>query len=30
MSSLPKVLPGEQKGKAVAVKYSIPFTLVVE
>jgi beta-lactamase regulating signal transducer with metallopeptidase domain len=30
MSSLPKMMPGEQEGKAVSVKYSIPFTLVVE
>ncbi len=30
MSSLPKMIPGEQDGKKVAVKYSIPFTIVVE
>jgi hypothetical protein len=30
MNSLPKMVPGEQDGKAVAVKYSIPFTILVE
>ncbi|MFT6192886.1 MAG: beta-lactamase regulating signal transducer with metallopeptidase domain [Polaribacter sp.] len=30
MSSLPKVIPGENEGKVVAVKYSIPFTIIVE
>ena len=30
MSSLPKMTPGEQDGKTVAVKYSIPFTLIIE
>jgi bla regulator protein BlaR1 len=30
MDLLPKVTPGEQEGKAVAVTYSIPFTLVVD
>ncbi len=30
MSSLPKMIPGEQDGKKVSVKYSIPFTIVVE
>ena len=30
MNLLPKVTPGEQEGKAVAVKYSIPFTLVID
>ncbi|MDP5106231.1 MAG: energy transducer TonB, partial [Polaribacter sp.] len=30
MDLLPKVTPGEQDGKAVAVTYSIPFTLVVD
>jgi beta-lactamase regulating signal transducer with metallopeptidase domain len=30
MNTLPKVIPGEQEGKTIAVKYSIPFTLVVE
>jgi hypothetical protein len=30
MSILPKVVPGEQAGKAIAVKYSIPFTIVIE
>ncbi|TXD53292.1 MULTISPECIES: M56 family metallopeptidase [unclassified Polaribacter] len=30
MSSLPKMIPGEQDGNTVAVKYSIPFTIVVE
>lgn len=29
MSSLPKVIPGEHEGKTVAVKYSIPFTIIV-
>ncbi len=30
MNSLPKMIPGENNGKVVAVKYSIPFTIVVE
>ena len=30
MSSLPKMIPGENKGKKVVVKYTIPFTLNVE
>lgn len=30
MSSLPKMIPGEQDGKTVGVKYSIPFALVIE
>ena len=30
MSTLPKMIPGEQKGEKVGVKYAIPFTLVVE
>ncbi|SDR71821.1 BlaR1 peptidase M56 [Polaribacter sp. KT25b] len=30
MSLLPKVVAGEHEGKAVAVKYSIPFTLLIE
>ena len=30
MHSLPKVTPGEHEGKAVDVKYSIPFTILVE
>ncbi|WP_298780111.1 M56 family metallopeptidase [uncultured Polaribacter sp.] len=30
MSSLPKMIPGENEGKKVSVKYAIPFTLVVE
>jgi len=30
MNKLPKMIPGEQRGKKVGVKYSIPFTLVVE
>ncbi|MEO9570377.1 MAG: M56 family metallopeptidase [Polaribacter sp.] len=30
MNSLPKVVPGEQNGEKVAVKYAIPFTLIVE
>lgn len=30
MSLLPKMTPGRQRGKAVGVKYSIPFTLIVE
>ncbi|UAM97065.1 BlaR1 peptidase M56 [Polaribacter litorisediminis] len=30
MSSLPKVIPGENDGKVVAVKYAIPFTIIVE
>ena len=30
MNLLPKVTPGEQEGIAVAVKYSIPFTLVID
>jgi protein TonB len=27
---LPKMKPGRQRGKPVGVKYSIPFTLIVE
>lgn len=30
MSSLPKVIPGENEGKVVAVKFVIPFTIIVE
>ena len=30
MESLPKMIPGEYKGEKVDVKYSIPFTLMVE
>jgi periplasmic protein TonB len=30
MSQLPKMKPGKQRGKPVGVKYSIPFTLIVE
>lgn len=30
MKKLPKMKPGRQRGKAVGVKYSIPFTLLVE
>ena len=30
MSKLPKMKPGTQRGKTVGVKYSIPFTLIVE
>ncbi|WP_243456842.1 M56 family metallopeptidase [Polaribacter batillariae] len=30
MQSLPKMIPGEQDGKPVAVKYSIPFVIAVE
>lgn len=30
METLPKMLPGENEGKKVSVKYSIPFTLFVE
>ena len=30
MSSLPKMIPGENKGEKVNVKYSIPFTIVVQ
>jgi protein TonB len=30
MRQLPKMKPGKQRGKPVGVKYSIPFTLVVE
>jgi protein TonB len=30
MAQLPKMKPGKQRGKAVGVKYSIPFTLIVE
>ena len=29
MNTLPKVIPGEQDGKKVAVKYSIPFTIFI-
>jgi len=30
MSSLPKMIPGEQDGEAIAVKYSILFTIIVQ
>ncbi len=30
MNKLPKMKPGKQRGKPVGVKYSIPFTLIVE
>ncbi len=30
MKMLPKMKPGKQRGKPVGVKYSIPFTLIVE
>ncbi|WP_405606695.1 M56 family metallopeptidase [Polaribacter sp. Asnod1-A03] len=30
MNALPKMTPGEQDGKTVGVKYSIPITLIVE
>ncbi|PQJ82658.1 M56 family metallopeptidase [Polaribacter glomeratus] len=30
MNTLPKVVPGEHQGKTIAVKYSIPFTLVID
>lgn len=30
MNQLPTMTPGRQRGKAVGVKYSIPFTLIVE
>jgi protein TonB len=30
MKQLPKMKPGRQRGKPVGVKYSIPFTLIVE
>ena len=30
MNSLPKVTPGEHEGKTIDVKYSIPFTILVE
>ncbi|MFK8060474.1 MAG: energy transducer TonB [Polaribacter sp.] len=30
MKKLPKMKPGKQRGKPVGVKYSIPFTLIVE
>lgn len=30
MNQLPKMTPGRQRGKPVGVKYSIPFTLIVE
>lgn len=30
MAQLPKMKPGKQRGKPVGVKYSIPFTLIVE
>jgi len=30
MKMLPKMKPGRQRGKAVGVKYNIPFTLIVE
>ncbi|TVZ56878.1 hypothetical protein OD91_2180 [Lutibacter sp. Hel_I_33_5] len=30
MNTLPKMKPGIQRGKAIGVKYSIPFTMIVE
>jgi len=30
MKQLPRMKPGKQRGKPVGVKYSIPFTLIVE
>ena len=30
MNTLPKMIPGEHNGEAIQVKYSIPFTLMVE
>lgn len=30
IKSLPKMIPGEDDGKKVVVKYSIPFTILVE
>lgn len=30
MKQLPKMKPGKQRGQAVGVKYSVPFTLIVE
>lgn len=30
MKLLPKIKPGRQRGRAVGVKYSIPFTLIIE
>ncbi len=30
MNTLPKMIPGEDDGKKVVVKYSIPFTILVE
>jgi hypothetical protein len=30
MNTLPKMIPGEHKGEKVAVKYSIPFTIVID
>ena len=30
MRQLPTMKPGRQRGKPVGVKYSIPFTLIVE
>ena len=30
MSSLPKMIPGENDGEVVSVKYSIPFVIIVE
>jgi protein TonB len=30
MRSLPKMIPGEQDGKNVAVNYNIPFAIVVQ
>jgi len=30
MNKMPKMKPGKQRGKPVGVKYSIPFTLIVE
>jgi bla regulator protein BlaR1 len=29
MNTLPKMIPGENNGKKVAVKYAIPFTIIV-
>jgi hypothetical protein len=30
MKTLPKMLPGQQDGKNVAVRFTIPFTLLIE
>lgn len=30
IKKLPKMIPGEQRGKKVAVNYSIPFSIIVE